>query len=196
THAATPTPPDPERAVGMGENPGGPASNTTVPKTTFQDFAAGNNPAVNDQIAFRLTSPSSATTTILYQNNHVSGAHVGFQYYPTYDNTGTAPVQLIGNTLTNVFNGFDFANGAKTVTHLSGNSVPGTGSAGTGVGVGTGSVLINNGASGGNTISGFATGVDVNGGTATLTQSTITGNGTGVAVRNGGTLVSATNNFI
>src|SRR5207237_3814390 len=114
-------------------------SNITISGNRFLNLDAGNNPALNDQIAFRLTSPSSATTTVLYQNNQVAGAHVGFQYFSTYDNTGTQPVHLVGNTLTNVFNGFDFANGAKSVNYLSGNSVTGTGSAGTGVGVAAGS---------------------------------------------------------
>src|SRR5262249_13497014 len=153
--------------------------------------AAGNDPALNDQIAFRMTSPSSATTTVKYLNNVVNGAHVGFQYFSTYDNTGTQPVVLTGNTLSNVFNGFDFANGARTVNYLSGNSATGTGGAGTGVGVGTGSVLTTNGATGTNTIQGFATGVDVSGGTATLGQNTIPGNGVGVSVSGGGRLPSA-----
>src|SRR5262249_49403398 len=145
-------------------------------------------------IAFRLTSPSSATTTVQYLNNQADGANVGFQYYPGYDNTGTAPVKLIGNTLTNVFNGFDFTN-AKTVNYLSGNSVTGTGSVGTGIGVGAGSTLTTDGVAGTNTISGFATGVDVNGGTASLEQNTISGNGVGVSVENAGNLF-ALQNFI
>jgi uncharacterized repeat protein (TIGR01451 family) len=187
---------DPERVVGIWENSDGTASNILVANNTFRDLAAGNNPALNDQIAFRLTSPSSATTTIMYQNNTVSGAHVGFQYYPTYDNTGTQPVRLLDNTLTDVFNGFDFDNGAKTVNYLSGNSVTGSGGSGVGVGVGPGSTLTTDGTFGTNTISGFATGVNVDGGTATLTQNTIDANAVGVAVANGGTLVSAQQNFI
>src|SRR6202008_2763209 len=112
------------------ENSDGTNSNITVSNNKFVNLAAGNNPALNDQIGFRLTSPPSATTTVQYTNNNVAGAHFGFQYYPGYDNTGTAPVLLTGNTLTNVFDGFDFTN-AKTVNYLSGNSVTGTGSAGT-----------------------------------------------------------------
>src|SRR5205807_1010401 len=104
-----------------------------------------------------------------YLSNTVAGANVGFQYFPGYDNTGTQPVQLTGNTLTNVFNGFDFTN-AKSVNYLSGNSVTGTGSTGTGIGVGTGSIVTTDGVSGTNSLSGFATGVDVNGGTASLQQ--------------------------
>ena len=104
-------------------------------------------------------------------------------------------MQLIGNTLTNVYNGFDFSN-AKTVDYLSENSVTGTGAAGAGVAVGTGSTLTTDGLSGANVISGFATGVDVNGGSASLQQNTITGNTTGVSVENGGALTSVTQNFI
>ena len=117
---------DPELIRGIWENTDGTTSNITVSNNKFVNLDANNNPTLNKQIAFRLTSPSSTTTTILYQNNQVSGAHFGFQYYPGYDNTGTPPVQLIGNTLTNVFDGFDFTN-AKTVNYLSGNSVTGTG---------------------------------------------------------------------
>jgi hypothetical protein len=185
---------DPELIRGIWENTDGTTSNITVSNNKFVNLDAANDPAKNSQIAFRLTSPSSATTTILFQNNEVSGAHVGFQYYPGYDNTGTPPVRIIGNTLTDVFNGFDFSN-AKTVNYLSGNTVTGTGGAGTGIAVGAGSTLTTDGANGTNTVSGFATGVDV-GGTATLTQNTITGNGTGVHVEAGGSLVSAGQNFV
>src|SRR5205807_1868242 len=60
---------DPERVVGIWDNTGGNTSNITISNNTFQNLDAGNDPAANDQIAFRLTSPSSATTTVLYQNN-------------------------------------------------------------------------------------------------------------------------------
>src|SRR5262249_40673208 len=117
-------------------------------------------------------------------------------YYPTYDNTGTQPVRLIGNTLTNVFNAFDFANGAKSVNYLSGNSAAGTGGSGTGVGVGTGSVGTTDAVSGANAVHGFATGVKVNGGATTVVGTSIYQNTTGVLVTNAGTLTSlATNDF-
>jgi hypothetical protein len=174
---------DPERVVGIWENSDGTSSNITVSNNTFRDLAAGNNATLNDQIAFRLTSPSSATTTVKYQNNHVIGAHVGFQYYPTYDNTGTQPVQLIGNTLTGVFNGFDFANGAKTGNYLSGNSATGTG-AGTGVGVGVGSTVTLDAAFGGNTTTHFGTGLDVVGALTAATMNAFTNNtGDGILIR-------------
>src|SRR5262249_53161557 len=93
------------------------------------------------------------------------------------------------------FNGFDFTN-AQTVNYLSGNVITGTGGAGTGIGVGTGSALTTDGVSGTNTITGFATGVDVNGGTASLIQNVITGSGTGVIMSGGGTLTAITQNSI
>jgi hypothetical protein len=186
---------DPELIRGIWENTDGTTSNITVSNNKFVNLDPNNNPALNKQVAIRLTSPSSATTTVQYLNNQVEGAHFGFQYYPTYDNTGTQPVVLMGNTLTNVFDGFDFANGAKSVNYLSGNSVTGTGSAGVGLGVGAGSTVITDGAAGSNTIQGFATGVDVVG-AATLIQNTITGNGIGVHVEAGGSLFSASQNFI
>jgi SdrD B-like domain/Right handed beta helix region/Putative Ig domain/Domain of unknown function (DUF4214) len=187
---------DPEHITGIWENGGANTSNITVSGNQFINEDPANNPTLNVQIAFRLTSASSATTTILYQNNSAAGAHVGFQYYPTYDNTGTQPVQLIDNTLTNVFNGFDFANGAKSVNYLSGNSAKGVGGAGTGIAVGAGSTVTTDGVSGTNTLSGFATGVDVNGGTATLQQNTIFSNSVGVSVENSGSLTAALQNFI
>src|SRR5262249_31455079 len=118
-----------------------------------------------------------------------------FQYYPGYDNTGTQPARFVGNTLTNVFNGFDFTN-AQTVNYLSGNVITGTGGAGTGIGVGTGSTLTTGGTAGANGVRRFATGVDVNGGTASLMQDVITGNGTGVSVSNSGVLTAVTQNAI
>jgi hypothetical protein len=187
---------DPEHVFGIWENGGTNSASVTVSGNHFVNLAAGNSPAANAQVAFQLTSASGATATVLYQNNQVAGAHVGFRYFPTYDNTGTQPVRLVGNTLTNVFNAFDFANGARTVNYLSGNTATGTGGAGTGIAVGSGVVLTTDGASGTNSLSGFATGVDVAGGTATLRQNTLTGDGTGVHVGSGGQLTTAANNFI
>jgi hypothetical protein len=144
---------DPERIRGIWENTHGTTSNITVSNNKFVNLDANNNPALNQEVAFRLTSPSSATTTILYTNNQVAGAHFGFQYNPGSTNAGTPPVKLIDNTLTNVFDGFDFSN-AQSVNYLSGNSVTGTGTTSTGIGiaVGAGSTVTTDGASGTNTI--------------------------------------------
>src|SRR5262249_7231080 len=156
-------------------------SDITVSNNHFVNLAAGNNPSLNRQIAFRATSPSSATTTVTYSGNTVAGANVGFAYYPDLNNTGTQPVQFLNNTLTDVFTGFDFAS-AKSVNFLSGNTITGTG-AGIGVDVGNGSTVTVSGTSASNDVSGFATGVKVrSGGTATLSNnaSTISGNAVGV----------------
>ena len=70
-----------------------------------------------------------------------------------------------GNVLTNVANGFDFT-GAVSVDSLTGNTINGAGIAqGVGVNVGVGSVVT---VSDGNVISGFATGIKVDSGNATI----------------------------
>jgi hypothetical protein len=83
------------------ENAHGHTSNITVSGNKFINQAAGNNPATNLQRAFRVTSHSSATTTVTYSNNTVMGANIGFEWITGSDFTGNRPVKLTGNTIIN-----------------------------------------------------------------------------------------------
>src|SRR5262249_11229959 len=63
---------DPEGIVGIWENGEANTSNITVSNNQFISTAGGNNPALNRQSAFRVTSHSSPTTTVSYTGNTVT----------------------------------------------------------------------------------------------------------------------------
>jgi hypothetical protein len=97
---------DPEVILGIWENGHSHTSNITVSGNQFINMPTmGNNPATNLQRAFRVTSHSSATTTVKYQNNTEEGANIGFQWISGADFTGNQPVQLISNNILNNFKG-------------------------------------------------------------------------------------------
>jgi hypothetical protein len=76
-------------------------SNITVSGNQFVNQALGNNPATNLQRGFRVTSHSSATTTVTYSGNTVSGANIGFQWYTPSNFSTNQPIVVTGNTITN-----------------------------------------------------------------------------------------------
>ncbi len=90
---------DPQNVLGIWENGHAHTSNITVSGNVFTNAAAGNDPAVNRQTGFRVTSHSSATTSILYQNNSVSGARTGIEWLVGQTFTGNQPVILNMNTI-------------------------------------------------------------------------------------------------
>ncbi len=99
---------NPQVILGIWENSHGHSSNITISGNSFTNLAGGNNPATNLQRGFRITSHSSATTTVKYQNNTVSGANIGFQWrFGPF--TGNQAVQLISNTITGNNTGVDVA---------------------------------------------------------------------------------------
>src|SRR5262249_51130809 len=76
----------------------------------FLNDAAGNDPTVNRQQAFWITSHSSATTTVTYSGNTVDGARIGFKWlgdpeFPGVNYAGNQAVRLWGNTITNTGTG-------------------------------------------------------------------------------------------
>ncbi|HXI24418.1 MAG TPA: Ig-like domain repeat protein [Pyrinomonadaceae bacterium] len=92
---------NPQVILGIWENAHGHSSNITVSGNQFINQAAGNNAATNLQRGFRVTSHSSATTTVTYSNNTVTGANIGFQWIAGSNFTGNQPVKLTSNTITN-----------------------------------------------------------------------------------------------
>lgn len=92
---------DPEIIYGIWENAHGHTSNITVSNNRFLNLSAGNDPAANIQNAFRVTSHSSATTTVTYEGNEVRGANLGLAQligFGGQDFSAHEPVQVIGNT--------------------------------------------------------------------------------------------------
>lgn len=126
---------DPEVILGIWENSHGHSSNITVSNNTFSNLAPGNNPALNLQRAFRVTSHSSATTTVAYSGNNVSGANIGYQWLAGSNFAPHQPVVMTGNTLTG--NGIGIlvqSNGSATMTfnRIAGNVTSGVENASTG----------------------------------------------------------------
>lgn len=174
---------NPEKILGIWENGWAVGSNITVSNNQFINLDAGNDPTLNRQMAFRLTSQSSASATVTYSGNTVQGASIGFgDIAPS--NPGQIPVIVKNNTLTNTNTGFMLFN--NEVLTLTNNKLTNTGGIGTGVSVPSGATAVIGTLAGSDFISGFATGVSVTGGSATIRYTALTGNGTGL-VQNGGT---------
>src|SRR4051794_3661998 len=70
---------NPERILGIWENGHAHTSDIAVSGNEFKNSAAGNDPALNVQRAFRVTSHSGGTSTVRYENNKVTGANIGFE---------------------------------------------------------------------------------------------------------------------
>ncbi|KAB2962542.1 MAG: hypothetical protein F9K16_08805 [Thermoanaerobaculia bacterium] len=116
---------DPEYVYGIWENFSAHAAGMTIRDNQFLNEHAGNDPALNRQLGFRLTSHSSATSTVAYLGNTVTGAHAGIgwlKYSSPYNPPSTAlPILLTGNTLldcaTGVWVRSDNGNGKGTLLH-------------------------------------------------------------------------------
>ncbi len=181
----------PEFILGIWENGNSHSSNITISGNAFVNQGAGNDPALNAQLGFEITSHSSATSTVLYANNTVSGANQAFEWYPFLSYGTYLPVQLTNNTMTGNAKGVLVqSQGQATLTN---NTITGIGATGTGVraidGLTTVDLI-------GTTISGTGTAVSMdatNSGTdpvtMRITNSTLSGNtaATGGALTSTGT---------
>jgi uncharacterized repeat protein (TIGR01451 family) len=123
---------DPESIIGIWENGEASSSNITVFNNHFINDDPGNDPTLNLQRAFRVTSHSSLTTTVTYDSNQVDGANTGFQWVAGADFTGLQPVVLSNNQITNTANGVRVQ--SNGLANLNRDTITGLGS-GTGTGV-------------------------------------------------------------
>jgi hypothetical protein len=93
----------PEVIYGIWENAAGHSSNVEVRGNSFVNEHADNDPALNYQRAFRVTSHSSATTTVTYADNVVEGANIAIHWigdnYTSVPPATVFPVVVEGNTL-------------------------------------------------------------------------------------------------
>jgi hypothetical protein len=187
---------DPEHLVGIWENGNASASNITIKNNQFVNLAAGNDPARNVQFGFLVTSHSSASKTVVYTGNLVRGANVAFDWASSVgvDLSGMQPVQLIDNTAIDVITGVVVqSNGSALLQH---NTFAGHGGAGgTGVDVVAGATANLIATGGGNQVSAFLSGIDVQG-SAAVSGATLTGNGVGLRVSPGGQLTTLTGTSI
>lgn len=209
---------DPALIRGIWENAHAHTSNITVTNNKFLNAGPGNDPLLNKQTAFQITSQSGVSSTVTYSNNTIDGAKIGFEWRGASNFSGNQPVVVTGNTLTNVATGAIVQ--SKGQGNFSDNSFTNSGAmlaAGTGIkvdalasatisdtvdnneitGFATG-VLVNGSATiTGNdaSISGNSVGIDVDGGTATITGNHIYDNGIGIRFASSGNGSVTDNNF-
>jgi len=93
---------NPERITGIWENGNSHTSNIAVRNNRFVNLDPGNDPSLNAQQGFRLTSHSSAMSTMRFEGNHVEGANVGYAWL-SFDSFGAdftdeAPIEFVANT--------------------------------------------------------------------------------------------------
>ncbi len=92
-----------ERIYGIWENAHGHSSNVEVSGNIFVNESPDNDPALNLQRAFRVTSHSSDTTTVSYTNNIALGANIGIHWigdnYTSNPPASVLPVIVEYNTL-------------------------------------------------------------------------------------------------
>jgi hypothetical protein len=128
---------NPQRTQGIWEDGFAHASNITVSNNSFINDAAGNDPTLNKQSAFRVTSHSSATTLVKYDSNTVNGANIGFEWLNGANFAGNEAVVLTGNTITNSNTGVLVR--SDGIAHFENNVITGSGS-GAGIHVVTGTL--------------------------------------------------------
>lgn len=125
---------DPERIYGIWENGHAHTSNVTVAGNLFLNEHPDNDPALNRQRAFRVTSHSSDTTTVLYEGNRVEGANIAFHWLGdgfSFEPPATVEaVEVVGNVVlgngTGVFVHSDNGN-TNARAHLAFNRLVGNG---------------------------------------------------------------------
>ena len=135
THVLNAQSANPQVILGIWENGSAHTSNINVTNNSFLNDAVGNSPTLNIQRAFRVTSHSSATTTVTYSGNTMVGANIGFQWLAGSNFAGNLPVRLSANTVTNCDTGVLIQ--SNGVAHLDTDVITGSG-AGGGVHVVTG----------------------------------------------------------
>jgi hypothetical protein len=119
---------DPQVVLGIWENGHGHTRNMTISGNQFLNADAGNNPALNLQRGFRVTSHSSGSSTILYSNNRVEGANIGFQWLSGQNFSAHQPVVLTSNVILNNDKGVLVDSGGSA--NLSFNRIVGNSAAG------------------------------------------------------------------
>jgi uncharacterized repeat protein (TIGR01451 family) len=191
---------NPQTTLGIWDNCHAHTSNITISNNSFLNDAVGNSPSLNLERAFRVTSHSSASTTVTYSGNTASGANIGYQWLAGSDFTGNLAVRLINDTITNCDTGVLVQ--SNGIAHIETNVITGSG-AGGGVHVATG-LLSAFGANPNGIDHTFVTGgsadgvlIDATAGaiTAPLTLNDFSGN-TGFGLHNlSATLVSAPSNY-
>ena len=89
----------PQVVLGIWENGHAHTSNITVSNNQFLNLSGTNNPVLNLQRAFRVTSHSGAGSTVTYSGNTAQGANIGFQWIAGSNFSAQMPVVMTGNNV-------------------------------------------------------------------------------------------------
>ena len=119
---------NPQFTLGIWDNCHAHTSNINITNNGFFNDAVGNSPSLNIERAFRVTSHSSATTTVNYTGNTIAGANIGFQWISGSNFTGNLPVNLTGNLVTTCDTGVLIQ--SNGVAHLDTDVITGSGAGG------------------------------------------------------------------
>jgi uncharacterized repeat protein (TIGR01451 family) len=128
THVLNAQSANPQNTLGIWDNCHAHTSNINITNNSFLNDAVGNSPALNLERAFRVTSHSSATTTVSYTGNSMTGANIGFQWIAGSNFTGNLPVNLTGNLVTSCDTGVLIQ--SNGVAHLDTDVITGSGAGG------------------------------------------------------------------
>jgi uncharacterized repeat protein (TIGR01451 family) len=128
---------NPQVTLGIWDNCHAHTSNITIANNSFLNDAVGNNPSLNLERAFRVTSHSGASSTVTYSGNTASGANIGYQWITGSNFAGNLPVRMISNTITSCDTGVLVQ--SNGIAHLETNVITASG-AGGGVHVVTGNL--------------------------------------------------------
>jgi uncharacterized repeat protein (TIGR01451 family) len=128
THVLNAQSANPQFTLGIWDNCHAHTSNITIANNGFFNDAIGNSPSLNIERAFRVTSHSSATTTVNYTGNTMAGANIGFQWISGSNFTGNLPVNLTGNLVTTCDTGVLIQ--SNGVAHLDTDVITGSGAGG------------------------------------------------------------------
>jgi hypothetical protein len=127
---------NPELIRGIWENSHGHTANVTVANNDFFNLGSGNDPALNLQIGYRVTSHSGVGSTVTYSGNTASGSNIGFQWIAGSNFAAHQPIDFTGNEIDDAGTGVLVQSNGKA--NMSYNHIT---NAGTAVSVGNGSVV-------------------------------------------------------
>jgi len=119
---------NPQRTLGIWENGHAHLSNITVSGNSFLSQAAGNDPALNNSSAFRVTSHSGAATLVTYDSNVVQGANGGIVWITGSNFTGNQAVVVTNNQITDSATGIVVQ--SNGIAHVRENVITQSGSGG------------------------------------------------------------------
>lgn len=105
----------PELIRGVFDQSSAHGSSVTYRANTFENLHSENDPTANKQSAFVVRAQSTATSTVLYEDNRVQGVEVAFQWALGGDLSPFEPVFFTRNDIQGVERSFVLGSGGRAV---------------------------------------------------------------------------------